>query len=230
MKENALIMGAGLGLSASLARLLSKNNFNVAVAARNIEKLENLKNETASKVFQCDASNIEDVEKLFIQSDKLLGPPDLVIYNPSARVRGGIAELDPAETQKAINITCFGAFLCAQQAAARMIKRGSGSIFFTGASAGVKGYPKSSVFAMGKFGLRGLAQALARELHPQNIHIGHFVIDGGIHAEHRPERKDPGDDSMLDPDAIAETYLQFHRQDRSSWAWEIELRPWVETF
>ena len=230
MKENALIIGAGLGLSASLARLLTKNNFNVAIAARNIAKLENLKIETGSKVFQCDASDIEDVEKLFMQSDKLLGPPDLVIYNPSARVRGGIAELDPAETQKAINITCFGAFLCAQQAAARMIKRGSGSIFFTGASAGVKGYPNSSVFAMGKFGLRGLAQALARELHPQNIHIGHFVIDGGIHAEHRPERKDPGDDSMLDPDAIAETYLQFHRQDRSSWAWEIELRPWVETF
>ena len=172
----------------------------------------------------------KDVENLFIQNDKLLGPPNLVIYNPSARVRGGIAEVDPVETQKAINITCFGAFLCAQQAATRMLKRGSGSIFFTGASAGVKGYPKSSVFAMGKFGLRGLAQALARELHPQNIHIGHFVIDGGIHADHRPERKDPGDDSMLDPDAIAETYLQFHRQDRSSWAWEIELRPWVETF
>ena len=179
MRENALIIGAGLGLSASLARLLTKNNFNVAIAARNIEKLENLKIETNSRVFQCDASNIEDVENLFIQSDKLLGAPNLVIYNPSARVRGGIAEVDPVETQKAINITCFGAFLCAQQAATRMLKRGSGSIFFTGASAGVKGYPKSSVFAMGKFGLRGLAQALARELHPQNIHIGHFVIDGG---------------------------------------------------
>ena len=230
MKENALIIGAGLGLSASLARLLTQNNFNVAIAARNIEKLDDLKAETNSEVFRCDASNIEEVKNLFTQSDKLLGQPDLVIYNPSARVRGVITEVDPVETQKAINITCFGAFLCAQQAAQRMLKRGKGSIFFTGASAGVKGYPRSSVFAMGKFGLRGLAQALARELHPKNIHIGHFVIDGGIHAEHRPERKDPGDDSMLDPDAIADTYLQFHRQDRSSWAWEIELRPWVETF
>ena len=211
MKENALIIGAGLGLSASLARLLTQNNFNVAIAARNIEKLDDLKAETNSEVFRCDASNIEEVKNLFTQSDKLLGQPDLVIYNPSARVRGGITEVD-------------------QQAAQRMLKLGKGSIFFTGASAGVKGYPRSSVFAMGKFGLRGLAQALARELHPKNIHIGHFVIDGGIHAEHRPERKDPGDDSMLDPDAIADTYLQFHRQDRSSWAWEIELRPWVETF
>jgi NAD(P)-dependent dehydrogenase (short-subunit alcohol dehydrogenase family) len=94
----------------------------------------------------------------------------------------------------------------------------------------VKGYANSSVFAMGKFGLRGLAQALARELQPKNIHIGHFVIDGGIKADHRPERNDPGDDSMLDPESIAETYLQFHRQHRNSWSWEIELRPWLENF
>ena len=159
-----------------------------------------------------------------------MGTPNLVIYNPSARVRGGIIEVDPLETQKALNITCFGAFLVAQEAAKRMVERGNGSIFFTGASASVKGYAHSSVFAMGKFGLRGLAQSLARELHPKNIHIGHFIIDGGIKAAHRPERNDPGDDSMLDPESIAETYLQFHRQHRSSWGWEIELRPWVETF
>ena len=228
--KRILITGATGGIGSALVKKFVSLGGRVCGTGTKSEKLENLKIETNSRVFQCDASNIEDVENLFIQSDKLLGAPNLVIYNPSARVRGGIEEVDPVDTQKAINITCFGAFLCAQQAATRMLKRGSGSIFFTGASAGVKGYPKSSVFAMGKFGLRGLAQALARELHPQNIHIGHFVIDGGIHADHRPERKDPGDDSMLDPDAIAETYLQFHRQDRSSWAWEIELRPWVETF
>ena len=228
--KRILITGATGGIGSALVKKFVSLGGRVCGTGTKSEKLENLKIETNSRVFQCDASNIEDVENLFIQSDKLLGAPNLVIYNPSARVRGGIEEVDPVDTQKAINITCFGAFLCAQQAATRMLKRGSGSIFFTGASAGVKGYPKSSVFAMGKFGLRGLAQALARELHPQNIHIGHFVIDGGIHADHRPERKDPGDDSMLDPDAIAETYLQFHRQDRSSRAWEIELRPWVETF
>ncbi|MEC7211381.1 MAG: SDR family NAD(P)-dependent oxidoreductase, partial [Pseudomonadota bacterium] len=167
--------------------------------------------------------------RLFTALDDTIGTPDLVVYNPSARLRGPITELDPAATRAAIEVTCFGAFLVAQQAARRMLERGSGSIFFTGASAGVKGFANSSVFAMGKFGLRGLAQALARELHPQNIHIGHFVIDGGIRSA-RVDRRDDGTDSMLDPDAIAQTYLQFHAQHRSAWAWEIELRPWAESF
>ncbi len=230
MTETALIVGAGPGLSSSLTYLLLKNKFKVAIAARNVAKLATLAETSNVDVFTCDASNINQVQTLFKKLDKTVGTPDLVIYNPSARVRGGIVEVDPEDTQKAINITCFGAFLVAQEAAKRMVKRGSGSIFFTGASASVKGYANSSVFAMGKFGLRGLAQALARELHPQNIHIGHFIIDGGIKADHRPERNDPGDDSMLKPEAIAETYLQFHRQHRSSWSWEIELRPWLETF
>ena len=230
MTETALIVGAGPGLSSSLTYLLLKNKFKVAIAARNVAKLATLAETSNVDVFICDARNTNQVQTLFKKLDKTLGTPDLVIYNPSARVRGGIVEVDPEDTQKAINITCFGAFLVAQEAAKRMVKRGSGSIFFTGASASVKGYANSSVFAMGKFGLRGLAQALARELHPQNIHIGHFIIDGGIKADHRPERNDLGDDSMLKPEAIAETYLQFHRQHRSSWSWEIELRPWLETF
>ena len=230
MKETALIVGAGPGLSSSLTTLLIRNDFRVALAARNIDKLSALEKTLNVDVYPCDASSIDQVRSLFQKLDKTLGTPDLVIYNPSARVRGGIVEVDPEDTQKAINITCFGAFLVAQEAAKRMIERGNGSIFFTGASASVKGYANSSVFAMGKFGLRGLAQALARELQPKNIHIGHFVIDGGIKADHRPERNDPGDDSMLDPDSIAETYLQFHRQHRNSWSWEIELRPWLENF
>ena len=230
MKETALIVGAGPGLSSSLTTLLIRNDFRVALAARNIDKLSTLEETSNVDVYPCDASSINQVRSLFQKLDKTLGIPDLVIYNPSARVRGGIVEVDPEDTQKAINITCFGAFLVAQEAAKRMVERGSGSIFFTGASASVKGYANSSVFAMGKFGLRGLAQALARELQPKNIHIGHFVIDGGIKADHRPERNDPGDDSMLDPDSIAETYLQFHRQHRNTWSWEIELRPWLENF
>ena len=230
MTETAVIVGAGPGLSSSLTYLLLKNKFKVAIAARDVVKLATLAETSNVDVFACDASNINQVQTLFEKLNNTLGIPDLVIYNPSARVRGGIIEVDPEDTQKAINITCFGAFLVAQEAAKRMVQRGSGSIFFTGASASVKGYANSSVFAMGKFGLRGLAQALARELHPQNIHIGHFIIDGGIKADHRPERNDPGDDSMLDPEAIANTYLQFHRQNRSSWSWEIELRPWLETF
>ncbi len=230
MSESALIVGTGPGLSTSLTKLLSKNGIKVAIAARNTDKLSALASETSAQVYNCDAGNIDSVKHLFEMLDESFGTPNLVVYNPSSRVRGAIIDCDPVETRDAVNITCFGAFLVAQQAAKRMLQRGSGSIFFTGASAGVKGYPRSSVFAMGKFGLRGLAQALARELHPQNIHIGHFVIDGGIKAEHRPERRDPGDNSMLDADSIAETYLQFHRQHQSSWAWEIELRPWLETF
>ena len=229
MSQSVLIVGAGSGLSASLARRCHAAGMKVALAARDGEKARAVVQETGASLHRCDASSIEDVAALFAALDAGTGTPDLVVYNPSARLRGPVTELDPEATRAAIETTCFGAFLVAQQAARRMLARGSGSILFTGASAGVKGFANSSVFAMGKFGLRGLAQSLARELHPQNIHIGHFVIDGGI-ASDRPDRQDDGGDRMLDPDAIAEAYLQFHNQHRSAWAWEVELRPWVETF
>jgi len=224
MNESVLIIGAGSGLSASLARLCGLKNMTVVLAARNTDKLQGLKEEINATVFKCDASNIESVSSLFQETDKTIGTPNLVIYNPSARLRGSITELDPEQTQEAINVTCFGAFLVAQEAARRMLKRKSGSIFFTGATASIKGFANSSVFAMGKFGLRGLAQSLARELHPQNIHIGHFVIDGGI------GRQPHGNYEMIHPDLIAKTYLEFHKQDPSAWSWEIELRTWKENF
>ena len=229
MSQKVLIVGAGLGLSASLARQCHAAGMKVALAARDGEKAGAVAKETGASLHRCDASSIEDVAALFTALDDSIGTPDLVVYNPSARLRGPITDLDPEATRAAIEVTCFGAFLVAQQAARRMLARGSGSILFTGASAGVKGFANSSVFAMGKFALRGLAQALARELQPQNIHIGHFVIDGGIASE-RQDRQDDGSDRMLDPDAIAEAYLQFHNQHRSAWAWEVELRPWVEKF
>ena len=229
MSQSVLIVGAGSGLSASLARQCHAAGMKVALAARDGEKAGAVAQETGASLHRCDASSIEDVATLFTALDASIGAPDLVVYNPSARLRGPVTELDPEATRAAIETTCFGAFLVAQQAARQMLARGSGSILFTGASAGVKGFANSSVFAMGKFGLRGLAQSLARELHPQNIHIGHFVIDGGI-ASDRPDRQDDVGDRMLDPDAIAEAYLHFHNQHRSAWAWEVELRPWVETF
>ena len=224
MNDSVLIVGVGSGLSASLARLCASKSMKIVLAARNIEKLEDLINETNADAYACDSSNIENVENLFKEMDKKIGTPNLVIYNPSARIKGGITELDAKKTQDAINVTCFGAFLVAKEAAKRMIKRKSGSIFFTGASAGVKGFANSSVFAMGKFGLRGLAQSLARELHPQNIHIGHFIIDGAI------GRKPFGTYETINPDLIAKTYLEFHNQDKSAWSWEIELRTSVEKF
>ena len=222
MSETALIIGAGSGLSAALARLFARETMRVALAARRTEKLAPLLAETGARAWRCDATKRKEVEALFAAVEAELGAPDLVVYNPSARARGAITELDPEEVQHSLMVTCFGGFLVAQAAARRMLKRGSGTILFTGASASVKGYARSAPFAMGKFGLRGLAQSLARELQPQNIHIGHFVIDGGIGRA--------GDDEMLDPDAIAASYLHVHRQHRSAWSWEMELRPWVETF
>lgn len=225
MAESVLIVGVGAGLSASIARKCFDAGMHVTLVARNIEKIKQIAEETNAAVFACDASEPEQVKELFEQQDGFGRSLDLVVYNPSARVRGPIHELDIQQTKKALEITSFGAFLVAQQASQRMLEQGHGSIFFTGASAGVKGFANSSVFAMGKFGLRGLAQALARELHPKNIHVGHFVIDGRITS--LPQN---GNDDCLSAESIAETYLQFHRQCRSSWSWEVELRPWVETF
>lgn len=228
----AVIIGAGAGLSASLARKLHARGHQLLLAARDTDKLAGLQAETGARLVACDAAEASDIEKVFVEADAMGGPLKIAVYNPSARVRGPVTDLEPAAVKSAILTTGYGAFLMAQQAARRMIPNGKGAILFTGASAGVKGYPRSSTFAMGKFALRGLAQSLARELHPQGIHIGHFVIDGGIRSASRPERAEAADnpDSMLDPDAIADSYLHFLDQPRSSWAWEIELRPWVETF
>ena len=188
--KTALIVGAGSGLSASLARLLSKAGLNLALAARSPDDLANLAGETGAKVFACDASKEEQVVKLFSNVDTVLGAPDVVIYNASFRTRGAFTELVPADVEKTIAVSAFGAFLVAQQAAKRMLPDRHGAIFFTGASASVKGYAKSAPFAMGKFALRGLSQSLAREFQPQGIHVAHFVIDGGIRSDRRPVPED----------------------------------------
>lgn len=227
--KTALIVGAGSGLSASLARLLSKSGLNVALAARDPGKLVDLAGETGAKVFACDAAKEAEMTKLFADVEASLGTPDVAIYNASFRTRGAFVDLVPADVEKAIAITAYGAFLMAQQAARRMLPHRHGAIFFTGASASVKGYAKSAPFAMAKFALRGLSQSLARELQPQGIHVAHFVIDGGIRSERRVAAPDKPD-SLLDPDAIAQTYLDVLRQPRNAWTSEIELRPWVENF
>jgi NAD(P)-dependent dehydrogenase (short-subunit alcohol dehydrogenase family) len=227
--ENALIVGAGSGLSASLARLLANEGFRLALAARSTDDLAALAKETGADVFACDASARASVERLFADVDRALGSPQVVIYNASARARGPFIELDAGEVEKALAVTAFGGFLVAQQAARRMVPKGHGAILFTGASASVKGYPQSAPFAMGKFALRGLAQSMARELAPLGIHVAHVVIDGGIRSGQRPDPPDRPD-SLLDPDAIAPNYLHLIRQPRSAWTWEIELRPWVEKF
>jgi len=227
--NTALIVGAGAGLSASLARALAKDRIKVALAARTTGDLDPLVKETGARAFGCDATERTQVEKLFADVDATLGAPDIVIYNASFRTRGPFVELDPLDVEKALAVTAYGAFLVAQQAARRMLPKKHGAILLTGASAGVKGYPQSAPFAMGKFALRGLAQSMARELSPQGIHVAHVVVDGGIKSARRPDSPD-NPDSLLDPDAIASTYMHLIHQPRSAWAWEVELRPWVEKF
>jgi NAD(P)-dependent dehydrogenase (short-subunit alcohol dehydrogenase family) len=227
--KTALIVGAGAGLSASLARLLARQGIRVALAARHIEKLGALCAETGATAFACNATDADEVERLFGLVEREMGAPDIVVYNASGRARGAFVELAPADVAQAIAVSAFGGFLVAQQAAKRMLPNKHGAILFTGASASVKGYPQSAPFVMGKFALRGLAQSMARELSPQGIHVAHFVIDGGIRSAVRAEPADKPD-SMLDPDAIALNYWNVLQQPRSAWTWEMELRPWVEKF
>ena len=227
--EVVLIVGVGIGLSAALARRFARDGARIVLAARNPTKLAELRNETGADVHACDAADPASVARLFEACDRSCGAPQIVVYNPSYRTRGPITDLDPAEVAKTLMVSAFGGFLVGQQAARRMLAAGTGTILFTGASASVKGYAQSAPFAMGKFGLRGLAQSMARELAPKNIHVAHFVIDGGIRSATRTgSNNEP--DALLDPAAIAETYAHVARQPRSAWTWEVELRPWTEKF
>ncbi len=223
-QKAVLIVGAGSGLSASLARAFNSKGMKILLAARNIDKLESLKKEIDALVFKCDSTENKSVQNLFLQTDSIIGTPEIVIYNPSLRIVKPFIEYDPDEMLQSIKVNSYGAFLVAHESVKRMLKIGKGNIFFTGSSASVKGFAKSASFAIGKFGLRGLAQSLARELHPHNIHIGHFVIDGGI-------GKEPvGNYQMIHPDEIAKQYLNFYLQDKKAWSWEIEIRTNTEKF
>jgi len=227
--KTALIVGAGPGLSAAVARRLADRGAQVALAARSMETNQALAAEIGGRAYRCDAAEPEEVAALFEAVETDLGAPGFVLFNPSYRVRGPLVDLVPHEVERSLEVTALGGFLVAQQAARRMIEAGEGAIFFTGASASVKGFAGSAPFAMGKFALRGLAQSIARELQPKNIHVAHFVIDGAIR---NPGREEPADkpQSMLDPDAIAASYMAVLDQERSAWSFEIELRPWLETF
>ena len=229
-KPSAVIIGVGHGLSASLARELARDHA-LTLAARSREKMQDVAKETGAEAVLLDATDEKAVAALF---DALPQPPRVVIYNPSSRVRGPVAELDAEDVRRAIEVTAIGAFLTGKHAARRMLEAEPidgcrGTILFTGASAGVKGFPQSAPFAMGKFAQRGLAESMARELHPKGIHIAWINIDGAIL---NPGREEPDDNpgSMLRPDAIARTYRHLIEQDRSAWSNEIAVRPWVETF
>jgi NAD(P)-dependent dehydrogenase (short-subunit alcohol dehydrogenase family) len=227
--ETALIVGAGAGLSAALARLFVREGIQVALAARDTGKLTALCDEIGARTFKCDASEPTQVDAMFDAVEAVQGSPDIVVYNASGRARGPFIDLVPSDVERTLAVGAYGGFLVAQQAARRMLTKGRGAILFTGASASLKGYPQSAPFAMAKFALRGLAQSLAREFAPKGVHVAHFVIDGVIRQAGSAEPAD-APDSRLDPDAIAASYWHVLRQPRSAWTWEVELRPWVETF
>ena len=225
MEKSALIVGAGRGVSGSFARVLVQHGYRVVLASRSAGS--HAPDLAGAVRIACDASEPQDVARLFDRIDAELPPPAVVLYNPSFRSRGPLLTLDPEEVRRSLQVTAFGAFLVAQQAARRMLAQGSGTLLFTGASASVKGYAQSAPFAMGKFALRGLVQSIARELAPQNIHVAHVIIDGAVRGSGYEEATP---DSQLDPDAIAQTMWQLVQQPRTAWSWEIELRPWVEKF
>ena len=227
--QSALIVGAGAGISASVARTFAKAGMKVALAGRSPAKVGALAKEIGASTHACDAGDRAQVEKLFGALEAAGGAPDVVVYNASYRTRGPFLDLDPDEVEKTLRGAAFAGFLVAQAAVRRMLPLGRGAVLFTGASASVKGYAQSAPFAMGKFALRGLAQSMARELGPQGIHVAHFVIDGAVRSASRQAAPDKPD-SLLDPDAIAQTYLHILQQPRSAWTHEIELRPWVEKF
>ena len=232
MTKTALIVGTGSGISAAFARALAADGYRVALAARGVDKLAALADEIGALIMAVNATEPESVARLFAEVDRQFGRLDVVLYNASYRARGPFLDLVPQEVARSIEVSAFGGFLAAQEAAKRMVQQGEGAIFFTGASASVKGYAQSAPFAMGKFALRGLAQAMARECGPKGIHVAHFVIDGGVRSPARGRVEGTGDtaDSLLDPAAIAQTYLAVLKQPRSAWSLEVEMRPWVERF
>lgn len=222
-KPVALIVGAGPGISLAFAEALVEAGYAVGMASRNLEKLRPLAASVGAIPFMADASSADSIPRLFSSVDQSLGTPDVVLFNPSARIRGDLLSLDMTAAAVAIQTTAIGALVTAQEAARRMLPRGRGTLLFTGATAGIKGFARSSVFAMGKFALRGLAQSLARELGPQGIHVVHFVIDGGVVPN-------SDDSASFTPRAIAQSYMAAIAQPRGAWSWEIELRSSLEPF
>ena len=222
-KPVALIVGAGPGISLAFAEALVEAGYAVGMASRNLEKLRPLAASVGAIPFMADASSADSIPRLFSSVDQSLGTPDVVLFNPSARIRGDLLSLDMTAAAVAIQTTAIGALVTAQEAARRMLPRGRGTLLFTGATAGIKGFARSSVFAMGKCALRGLAQSLARELGPQGIHVVHFVIDGGVVPN-------SDDSASFTPRAIAQSYMAAIAQPRGAWSWEIELRSSLEPF
>jgi NAD(P)-dependent dehydrogenase (short-subunit alcohol dehydrogenase family) len=222
----ALIVGAGRGISGAFAAALTRRGYAVAVASRDVDRLKPLADVIGARAFAADAASAPSLRSLFSEVDRQLGSPEVVLYNPSARLRGKFVSLDADAVSTSVQTTAIGAFVTAQEAAKRMLTRQRGAIFFTGATASIRGFARSAPFAMAKFAVRGLAQSLARELSPAGIHVAHFVIDGAV------DSSAPADDGArrFTPEAIAASYVAVLEQPPGAWSWEVELRCYDERF
>ncbi len=234
-RQAAIVAGVGPGLGSALVRRFAAAGMRVAAAARDEAKLAALLGEQPPggqvRAYGCDVADRDAVERLFERAASDLGEPELVVFNAGAFVRAGILEIDPGEFERCWRVGCLGGLHVGQAAARRMAARGRGTILFTGATASLRGGAGFANLAVPKFGLRALAQSMARELGPRGVHVAHVIIDGQIESErYRHLLAERGPDSLLSPDAIAEAYLQLHLQHRSAWTFELDLRPWSERF
>jgi len=232
----ALVVGVGGGLGAALGHRFAAAGMAVALAARGDAVAGPLAAEIAkaggrASAHACDATDEAGVKALFAAVAGTHGAPDLVVYNAGAFVPRSILDAEAAEFERCWRVGCLGGFLVGRAAARAMAARGSGTIVFTGATASLRGGAGFFNLAVGKFGLRALAQSMARELGPKGVHVAHVIIDGQIDGpRHAGEAAERGPDALLSPEAIAETYHMLHRQSRSAWTQELDLRPWVERF
>ena len=230
-KPVAVVVGVGPGLGSAVARRFAAAGFAVAVARRRPEESADLAEEIGGRAYACDATEQDSVDAMFAAIDKELGSPRVVVYNAGAYKPGGILEIEAADFERCWRIGCLGGFHVGQAAARRMVAAGAGTIIFTGATAALRGSAKFTNLAVPKFGLRALAQSMARDLGPRGVHVAHTIIDGQISGEQTGYRaEERGNDAVLAPDAIAEAYYQLHAQPRSAWTQELDLRPCMETF
>jgi NAD(P)-dependent dehydrogenase (short-subunit alcohol dehydrogenase family) len=233
-QETAVVVGVGPGLGAALVRTFSQAGYTVLAAARSAPAPEEIASQGgAGRVIpiECDATVPQQVEELFNTTERQHPPLRVAVFNAGTFQRGDVVDTDPAEFERCWRIGCFGGFLVGRAAARAMLKQGAGTILFTGATASLRGGAGFANLASPKFALRAVAQSLARELSPKGIHVAHVIIDGQIHSQRYAHLLgDRGPDSLLEPDAIADAYLQLHRQHRSAWTHELDLRPWVEKF
>ncbi|CAM3517337.1 SDR family oxidoreductase [Parendozoicomonas haliclonae] len=236
--KTALIIGAGDAIGSAIARKFAGRGYTICAARRNGDKLTPLVEEIEATggnayAFTCDARKEDQIENLFAEIESNIGELDVVVFNVGANVPMGILQTDSRKFFKIWEMACFAGFLSGREAARYMTKRNRGTILFTGATASVRGSAGFAAFASAKHGLRALAQSMARELGPKNIHVGHIVIDAAVDTawiqQMLPDYKQRKDnDGVVNPDDLAELYVQMHEQPRSAWTFELDVRPWTE--